>query len=261
MIQHVQPYVTPISRSDDPSYGWSWGTGNYVRRWGGTGAYLLTNEHVGKRAATEILAHLPKPGDNYEALTSHFNAWPWPHDVALTRIDPSRLADSRKLISAEQFDSSYSPVKGELLFWLGYPGTTAKRYELVTETNTRYSWAGELSAPGVPMLTQEFIGNLVTPPDGYREEYHALVHYPERAKAVLGGPEVDVWSPHGMSGSLLWDTKRVASAQSGREWSPEQARVCGLLWATWANPAVVVVTRIEHVRRCLVEVEIDAPTS
>jgi hypothetical protein len=249
MVNHVRPYVTPISRTDDPSYGWAWGTGNYVQL-SGSEAYLLTNEHVAVKTHSEILSHLPTPGEYYERLST-FDVWPWPYDLARSPIDATRLAEFRRLIKHGQFDRVYQPVKGELLFWLGYPGTTGARFDEPTEQRTRYSWGGELETSGVPMLTQEYIGTLEANPDGYRADLHTLVQYPELARKTPEGPETDVPNPHGMSGSLLWDTKRVACGQLGKPWTPAESRVCGLIFATWDRPAVVIATRVEHILACL----------
>jgi hypothetical protein len=78
--------------------------------------------------------------------------------------------------------------------------------------------------------------------------FHVALHYPARAIQNPEQTEADLPNPKGMSGSLLWDTRFVADTQRGQEWSPDHARVCGLIWAAHAKPEVVVATRIEHVR-------------
>jgi hypothetical protein len=182
MVKHVRPYVTPISRTDNSSYGFAWGTGNYVQLGDKGQAYLLTNEHVAAMADSEMLSHLPVPGEYYDRINSNFKAWPRPYDLACFPIDVARFAEFRRLIKNDQFDRAYQPVEGELLFWLGYPSTTGTLFDLIQESNTRYSWAGELETPGVPMLAQEYRDTLETKIDGYHEDLHALVHYPATAR-------------------------------------------------------------------------------
>ena len=56
-----------------------------------------------------------------------------------------------------------------------------------------------------------------------------------------------------MSGSLLWDTKFIASKLRREKWTAEKSEVCGLLWAAHATPEVAVATRIEHFRGILLD--------
>jgi hypothetical protein len=67
---------------------------------------------------------------------------------------------------------------------------------------------------------------------------------------------VDLPSPKGISGSLLWDTKFVSCYQRGIPWNPEFARVCGVIWATWQNPEVVIATKVQFLHQFIAEVDI-----
>lgn len=252
MAHFVSPFVTPISQSDSPDYGWACGTGSYVCIEPGGGAHLLTNEHVAVKANHEILAHLPRPGAEYERIISAFRSWQEPIDVACAPIDWRRLSAERDCLAMDQFDASYRPVADELLFWIGYPGTTLRRHDPVTANSVRYSWGGELSIPGVPMVSQALRGTPEPPPDRFDPCFHQLIHYPNTAKQVVGGPDVESHNPEGISGSLIWDTKRVACHWMGKVWKPEYARVCAILWAASEASQFVVATRVEHVRACLI---------
>jgi hypothetical protein len=66
---------------------------------------------------------------------------------------------------------------------------------------------------------------------------------------------VDLPNPKGMSGSLLWDTKFVSCLQRGISWNAEFARVCGVIWATWPNPEVVIATKIQFLHQFIAEVD------
>jgi hypothetical protein len=244
MTAHVAPYVTPISRSDNLERGWSWGTGNYVQS---DTAKIVTNEHVAAAAATDFLAHLPIPGDWFVLCVEPFLTLRHPFDIATSPCIVQASEGTRAILVRDQFDDAYGPVEGEILFWVGYPGTTAGQRDAVTEANTRYSWFSELETTGYPVAAQALRCVPSAPPAGFSEAYHVLVHYPSEAKVRVHGATSPVANPAGMSGSLLWDTKRVEAMCAKRDWFPDQARVCGLIWGASENPDVVVATRIEKV--------------
>lgn len=249
MAARVWPLVTPISLSEDLHHGWAHGTGNYLNIRGAP--YLLTNEHVVAQAVGLHLAHLPGPTDDYVLCNTPVLADPWPIDVALTRLPQTPSGAGRDLLTTSFMDLRFSPAEHEVLFWLGFPGSKASRNEPITDFNVHYSWFGKpLEVPGIPMLTQllPFVPVL----SDFDPAKHVALHYPARAQQHAGGPSVDVRNPKGMSGSLLWDTKFVARAATGHEWSADDARVCGVVWAAHAKPEVVVATKIEHVIPTLV---------
>lgn len=154
------------------------------------------------------------------------------------------------MVQPERLDEKFAPVESELLFWLGFPGSTAKRHELVTEWNTRYSWFGHLETVGIPMLTQQ-VQLLMLGLPYFDAEKHVLLHYPSSAIRNTGQPREELPNPEGMSGSLLWDTRFVACTFAGQEWTVEKARVCGVIWAAHSKPEVIVATKIEYVRPSL----------
>ena len=214
MAKHVWPFVTPLALSVSHTRGVALGTGNYVLL--RDSAYLLTNEHVIRQTAGAQVTHMPGPTDRYVACRAAFLSVGWPLDVALMRLGDEWTQATKSAIPAYLLDESFSPVQHELLFWLGFPGSTASRHDPVTQGNRRYSWFGELESHGVPMLTQLY----PNPPTGlkdYDPGKHVVVHFPARAVRVSGGAEEELPNPQGMSGSLLWDTKFVASISNG--WS------------------------------------------
>jgi hypothetical protein len=125
------------------------------------------------------------------------------------------------MISVAHFDREFSPAESELLFWLGFPGSTAFRGEPLTKQNIHYSWFGELQYPGIPVLTQLFPAPIPAL-EGYDATKHVVLHYPAKATR-FPGEELDTLNPKGMSGSFLWDTKFVARTAAGKKWSVEDA--------------------------------------
>lgn len=245
MAAHVVPYVTPISRSEDPEAGYLWGTGNYVQLAGRP--QVLTNHHVVNVPSGTILAHLPKDGDNYVALGGRTCGFDAPYDFAACAINPFPHGSDRALITAEQFDQRFDAVPMELLFWIGYPGTSGGRHDMATEANTRRSFFGHLPANATPILSQQPQSWPSTLRQAVEPGHHVVVEYPREARRGVSSEPTELPSPHGMSGSLLWDTKRVACLRNGTDWTPRRARVCGIIWASVSSPDLVAATKIEHV--------------
>jgi hypothetical protein len=246
MARYVYPYTTPIAYAPPgTTEARSHGTGNYVSLDGAT--YLLTNEHVAAKG-TEGLAHLPGPTDDYIALLGAWQCATFPVDAGWLRLHSAGSVAARPCVEASMFDERCHPVEHELLFWLGYPGSRAQRHEPVTESNTRYNWFdGPLETPAVPMLT---VASQETPDwlGIFDPEVHVAVHYPGTAWRSEEHPQAVLPNPKGMSGSLLWDTKAIASIRQGKAWSPEMARVCGLVALDFEKQELVVATRVEYVR-------------
>lgn len=246
--------VTPISRSEDLNHGFAEGTGTYVTFPSGH-TVVLTNEHVARRIRHDMhLSHLPIPGENYELLPE-FRVWEAPMDFAACFITHDRLASNRIVISSDVLDQSCNPEPQELLYWYGFPGSTALRHDPISEQNTRYSWFNELHVGGLSMVSQQVPEWPDELPDECLHDHHIAVHYPSQAQEVPGGPMVDLPNPKGLSGSLLWDTKFVSCLQRGISWKPEFARVCGVIWATWPNPEVVIATKVQFLHRFITEVD------
>lgn len=244
MANYVWPFTTPISRTADLENGIAWGTGNYIAFEGSV--YVLTNEHVARQMLKEPLAHLPKVGDYYVRFENDFEALPWPDDIALSKLGEHGTPDQKRVIHLSQFESKFNPEEHELLFWLGYPGTTGKRSDVIAGKE-RMSYFGELVTPSFPILSQQYDGWPLGLREAYLPEHHRLIHYPRVAKQNPGEAVVEVPNPAGMSGSLVWDTKRIYCERRGLEWSPQKSRVCGLIWATDLDPDIVVATPSEAV--------------
>lgn len=242
MAQHIWPFVTPISKSLSDDRGMALGTGNYVEYEGH--AFVVTNCHVVESANGEHIGHLPDHQDEYVVINAAITA-PWPTDLAVIPTSKSLFDQGRDTIPFARFDPCFCPFRGELLFFLGFPGSTATRHQPVLKSNTRVSWFGSLPTKGIPIITQQ-LEHL--PPDlpGYDPEKHVAVHFPAAAPQSPASEPKDLPNPHGMSGSLLWDTKYVATRHAGSAWTPHMARVCGLVWAAHTKPEVIVATVVDH---------------
>lgn len=228
MADYVPQFMTPISRVITHDYGELEGTGSYVAIDGAT--FLFTNEHVARAMNKKPLSHMFHGGDQVYALRADFASISAPVDAAIARVDMTN-AQPAAAVPLSLYASHHQPVEHELLFIAGYPGE-------------RSSFAfGTLSTPLTPYLTQGDVGQ-----SSVLEDYHFAVPWlPDRAWSVEPrAPGLSL--PPGMSGSLVWNTRRVEFARSQRLWSPGDARVTGLVlgWSKCAN--WVYATKVEYLR-------------
>jgi hypothetical protein len=233
MSKHVEPFLSPISRVVSQDEGSHLGTGAYLDIEGST--YLITNEHVAVHISKSPLAHQFFGSDLVIRLTNPLFACPLPIDVALCRIDQeilSRGNHSARAIPLHQFAQKHETVKGELLFSVGYSG---ERSQFIFET---------LISPGTPYLTQECDFPVDT---GDLNFHFALEYKPDLARSIDGSSR-GLPDPHGLSGSLVWNTNRVSCLHEGIEWSPERAQVTGLVWGRASSAACILATRVEHLK-------------
>lgn len=247
MAQHVQHFVTPISTSKISGRGAAAGTGAYIRL--RQSVYLLTCAHVIEGYGDILFGHLPGPTDDYVQLTGGFKGAGWPIDMVVTNLGN---AWATPVIPASLLNESYAPVDNELLFFMGFPGSTALHREDPT-LSMRYSWfGGPLVTPGTPMLTQAF---RTTPANllGYDYELHTAIHYPALAQRHAGELPVDTFNAKGLSGGLVWDTKYVATTRTGGEWAPEHAMVCGLVIGWSSRDEAIYVSKIENWKPLLLQ--------
>lgn len=80
---------------------------------------------------------------------------------------------------------------------------------------------------------------------------HVAIHDPDTVRSEVDASEIDLPNPKGRSGSLLWNTRYLETVQAGLEWTPEKARLCGVIWYVLDKPDVVFANRIEVARQSL----------
>ncbi|RZG06794.1 hypothetical protein EXT48_07460 [Pseudoalteromonas sp. CO348] len=244
MIVHVQPYLSPISRVLSEKEGEHLGSGSYIEVEGKK--YIITNEHVAKHLSTHSLTHQFKENDSVLRLTKPVVAEAAPVDVAISEIPDSSwslVEHSGLTIPEERFAATHSPAEHECLFFAGYSG---ERSKFLFE---------HLITPGTPYLTQQCpFPQTVKEAD---EEFHFSLFYPPDLATSIDGTS-HLPDPHGFSGSLVWDTKRVACLKAGVEWSPEMAEVTGIVWGWPSSEACILATKVEHINlKALISQEVE----
>lgn len=237
MSAHVEPFCTPISKAlldEDGEYGQHHGTGAYFEADGVK--YLITNEHVANGRTEAPLTHMFMGSEMIFRLMNPMPALPTPADVAICRIDEKVWGSESHQASAvpiSRFAKRHAPAQYELLFFAGYSGERARFYHEL------------LVSRGTPYGTQECPFSDEAKARGGDPNFHfSLFYSPDRAQSIDGTSSLPV--PPGFSGSLVWDTKRVACLQSGKEWSPEMAEVTGIVWGWPSSAACILAAKVEH---------------
>jgi hypothetical protein len=232
LVRHVATPLVVVREGETIPIG----TGTFFR-WCGH-EYVLTAEHVVGQGDGGTIQHLSAADSRFLASGS-FGGDPFPVDVAIARVGAKFSLPSKFL------DTSFKPVDDrEILFFLGYPASSARRMESVTPRNIRRGYFDTF-----PVEPLSFCGQLVH--DGKRgrfdPEMHVAFKYPLVARTETGAVR-DLLNPEGLSGTLLWDTKRVSAWRRGVEWDPSMARVCGVIHTDNDGAELIYATKIEHVR-------------
>lgn len=247
MLAHVAPFAAPIARSLSDTTGRLEGTGNYLDLSGRK--VLLSNEHVlGANRPDGRFAYRFRSSKDFVKLTpAVFAAMPRPFDVAAASISDDAWAarppfaeedhvfHDGKAVPEDRIGLGHVAAPNELLFVYGFAGENSS---FVYDT---------LRTDGTGYLCREATLPERTAADN---RFHFGMEYRRDAATVAGGGR-GLPDPHGMSGSLVWNTRCVEiTAEGKRDWTPDDAIVTGLLWA-WPAEDRLVATRIEFVRSFL----------
>ena len=232
MLEHIKPFSTPISRVISETEGEHLGSGSYFKVEGRR--YIITNEHVARKLNYNSLTHKFYDDDNILKLTNPAYTASAPIDVAISRIAEESwnfCVHKSLAIPINRFAQKHNPIQHELLFFTGYSGERAKVL------------FGNLITAGTPYLPPEC--PFPTGVDGADPKFHfSLFYKPDLARSVDGNSHLP--NPHGFSGSLVWDTKRIACLKAQKEWSPELAEVTGIVWGWPSSDACILATKVEH---------------
>jgi hypothetical protein len=236
MARYTRPFATPISAAESEAVGGLVGTGTYFKL--RDAIYVLTNHHVLEQAAPHPAAHLVGV-DNHYALLSEPVACSKYLDACILRVrDAAWALGGSEAIGVSQIAERFEADPAELLYVSGFPG--ARSY---------YSPSAEmLVTHGVPYATQQ--GPI---PDGLDPRvFFSLLYSSEHAIAIDPKERRYLPDAHGYSGSIVWNTRFVATADPD-SWTATQARVCGLLITWKTNLRSLIGIRIEHLRPLFLE--------
>jgi hypothetical protein len=176
---------------------------------------------------------------------------PWsvaaaPTDLACSTVDDrwNSVRHSAMAFPDHRFEKKHAPLLGEYLFVLGFAGEKA---------HFSPSFA-TLITNGTPLLTQEY-NDALEPEETKRPirhpefdpHYHfAMPWMPGSTTPVDGRVTSIPLDPHGMSGSLVFNTRIVEFDHAGEVWTPGVVRLTGVLWGWDTTDRFLFATRIEH---------------
>jgi hypothetical protein len=235
MLSLLSAYRTPVFK-DHGDHGGGWGSGSYIRL--GERRFVLTNEHVATvRRQGQFLAHqLLNDDDPYRIVGNHIE-YVWPLDLALLPVSDewTRKSHGSRTITIDQIALVHDPVPGELMTFTGFSGeATGFHFNTLHTEGTCYT-----------------AREIVLPEDArFPSRYHFGLDYrPDLAVKIAGSRGLPL--PPGLSGSTVWDTRFVAAKMAGKIWSPEMARVTGVVWGWPPSADFLVATRSEYIRSFL----------
>ena len=233
MAAHTVPFLTPIIAALEHTIRRVIGSGTFIELRGAT--YIVTNEHVASFRQQYRLAHFVDNNQHAIAIVHPFQCITKPTDAAIARIDDDIIANSTKSpVPSHRLSQSFSPATGEIVFLHGYPGISS-HFSPSFET---------LIAKTCPYAT-----DVAELPEAFDPDLHFAINYPAPSQSSVrnfNGNPVDLPDPHGLSGTLLWDTKYVSN--KGANWTPDLATVVGVIYCWDAPNQVLIGTKIEIVR-------------
>jgi len=235
MKEYTRPYVTPMRTAND--YGVRLlGTGSYVAA--SERRILVTAEHV-IRGKTEV-------HNQFWGLETVFHVlepfvFDVPLDVAFAPIRSeiwNAEPHSALTISFGRFAIKHEPLRDELLFFRGFAGENAYYGFGIHEANATGYCSQEPHAP--PLAPELF--EIIWKPE--KMEFTSETSDEMQKKMTHA-------DPHGLSGSLVWNTRYVEKCAADEMWRPEDAVVTGLLQRYAAERETVVALKVEHLRAWL----------
>lgn len=239
MTEYLLPYRTAIYDLNR-DYGNGWGSGSYLRLQ--DNVFILTNEHVADEEnpsrTGEFLGHQLGGQDIIRRIVGDRPVFQWPLDLGLLQVNKDAWNEGinkSKAIEISQIALVHDPVPAEILTFTGFAGE-----------NVSFHFS-TLFAEGVCYTARE----IELPIDvRFSARIHFAIDYrPDAATAVIGKKGLPL--PPGLSGSTVWNTGFVQAKMAGVPWTPDLARVTGVVWGWPSEHGCLIATRAEYVRSFL----------
>lgn len=231
MTAHLKRFRAPIFE-DFGEHGGGWGTGSYFEL--GGKPFILTNEHVARaREKGRKLIHSFAGQEELRPIVGNHFTEEAPLDLALLPVNAGSWADPSNGSSAFSLDRiawAHAPVPGEMLTFVGYAGDNVDfHFGHLTSVATCYT-AREIALP---------------PDDRFSSRFHFGIDYrPGLATDVIGAEGLPV--PPGLSGSTVWNSCLVEAKAKGIPWTPDLAKVTGVVWGWPSDIGCIIATRAEY---------------
>lgn len=237
MKLHTRPFIAPLSRETAENV-WLEGTGTYIsihdRR------LLLTCEHVSSVVPIDYRFY---GSENVYRVKRNFVASK-SIDVAFTPLsEPAWDATDHqaKTISVARFADEHRIVdRGELLFIHGFSGENSV-YAFETLMTNASAYVSQQKEDVVP-----------------DEKIFEVFWEPQETTFTKAATDAERKSVRfensaGLNGSVVWNTRYCETIRNGTVWTPEDAVVTGLLRRWDTGTKTLLVLRVEHLRKWLLE--------
>ena len=238
MARHTFPFLTPISAAITYSQGQSIGSGTFLKL--NDAYYVITNEHVAETRNEYRLAFFGGNNQHAIAIIHPFRCITQPTDAAIARIDDEIFpVEHKSAVTNSRIEHAFAPSEGEIVFLHGYPGITSYFSPMMKTLINK---------------TCPYATDVADLPPKYDPDLHFAINYPAPGKEAVkdfDGNPVDLPDPHGLSGTLLWDTKYIG--KNGENWSPTDAMVTGIIHQWDTEHQLLIGTKIEILRVFLVD--------
>ena len=241
MTGYLRPYRVAIieNKQDDDGqkYGDGWGSGSFLRL--DDRVYILTNQHVAcAREEGRVLGYQFDGQEDIRRVVGNHAEFPHPLDVAVLPVDMKAWADASnrsKAIDVQQIAFGHDPVPAELLTFTGFAGQHTSFHFDTLFTEGTCSTAREVQLPQDARFSSRF--------------HFGIDYRPNLASTVIGDKGLPL--PPGLSGSTVWNTGFVAAKMAGVAWTPDMAKVTGIVWGWPSEHACLIAIRAEFVRSFL----------
>lgn len=238
MRDYTAPFVSPISYEKVGDVPRLSGTGSFIQLF--DRRFLLTNEHVLLDDTTGMelpeLAHGLCGTDDVCRISRGVLSSPYPIDCGLIPIPDvvwQRIHGART-IPESLITWAHAPHPREILFFRGY-----------AQENSSFHFENLLSG-STSYATQE----MEVLPVGLDGRFvFSLHHSPEKAEMIDGAGHLPL--PPGFSGSTVWNTRYVECLAANKAWTPDEARVTGIVCRWRSGDTGIVVLRVQHLRSWL----------
>jgi hypothetical protein len=229
----TRPYVTILaSAAGKPT---DIGTGTFIEK---GGVQLLSCQHV---AIFNPTAFYIDDGGTSQLEPGIWCMEPNPNkDVAVALVSPeewSHLSGSARPLPMSRFAQRHSTAEHELLFFRGIAGENAYISAFGTDVILSGYCSQEKEHTGDENIFEILWGGSETAVTAGTDN------------GVQGRVKYD--DPAGFSGSLVWNTRFVDLGCDFSKWSPDKARVTGLLRRYDPNTDTLLVWRVEHLHEWL----------
>jgi hypothetical protein len=226
--QFVFSRSASIARDVSEDAGEHWGSGSYLKA--EKEVFLLTNRHVAEMSRETTLRHVVRNDEQMAELTERYLDSA-EVDLALMPVDAEIWAATDKQAVPLSALDAPRPAPDELLMVVGFPAATSRFSAL----------AAAVRSKARPYIAQ---ADTALGDDGI---HFWMKHRPTELKDEKGNA-ADWIDPHGMSGSLVWNTGIVRSVREGVSWSPEFVTPAGVLDASDHEKRALRVIRLDVVR-------------